>query len=199
MPVSTLKLEFLDRTHFMKQTLFWTLGTLIFSGVSVSTMIAPAIAAPQAPILLARNHCITRFYVVKTQNQTALNVRANPNLNAAIVGKLPHGTEVVVNVYDRSSDWAEVSTPKGLKAGWVAARYLQQVTVGGDFANGQMRVRTLDGDRLNLRAQASRNAKVIGKLPNGSRVTFIGFEGDWTKVSVNGLTGFVASQYLVCD
>jgi len=198
-PVSTLKLEFLDRTHFMKQTLFCTLGTLIFSGISMPALIAPAIAAPQKPLLLAQNQCISSFYRVKTQDKGRLNVRANPGMDAKIVGKLPYGTDVVVNLVHRSGEWAEITAPKGMPSGWVAMRYLEQVPMGGSLPNGVMRVRTLDGDRLNVRAQPSLNGKIIGKLPNGSRVSFIANEGYWTKVSTKGVTGYVANQYLVCD
>ena len=186
----------------MKQTLFCTLGLLLFSGVSSSIPIASSQATPfQKSVLMAQaNQCVSSFYTVRTQNGDALNVRHSPSMNAKVVGKLPYGTEVVVNLRDRSGQWAEVNTPKGMKSGWVAMRYLKQAAIGGESSDGSMRVRTLDGDRLNLRAQPTSNAKIISKLPNGSRVTVVANEGYWTKVkAANGIQGYVVNQYLVCE
>lgn len=53
-----------------------------------------------------------------------------------------------------------------------------------------------DGE-LNLRAGASSDAEIIGKLRSGELVTVLVTEGEWTKVRLaNGTEGYVASRYL---
>lgn len=183
----------------MKQTVFCTLSFMVLSGLSISSTIAPVNAAPQV-VAQKSQQCLSSFHLVRTNQGDPLNVREQPNMRARIVGKLPYGTDVIVNLYDRTGEWAEVSAPKGKTSGWVAARYLQKAAVGGELPNGKMRVKTLDGDRLNIRSQPVLNAKVLGTVRNNTTVTFLGYEGNWTKIiAPNGIQGYVASQYLACN
>ncbi|MBD2328463.1 SH3 domain-containing protein [Alkalinema sp. FACHB-956] len=62
-------------------------------------------------------------YLVQTQDGSALNVRADISTNAAIVGSIPNGTQVLMHLSDRSGEWLEVSAPGNLR-GWVSAQYL---------------------------------------------------------------------------
>ena len=49
---------------------------------------------------------------------------------------------------------------------------------------------------LNLRQAADAQAEVLRVLDNGSIVTLLSDDGTWSQVSINGLTGYVMSQYL---
>lgn len=48
---------------------------------------------------------------------------------------------------------------------------------------------------LNIRFQPSGTAAVIGQLRKGDTVSKIGEEGEWTKIDVNGQTGYVYTKY----
>ncbi len=52
------------------------------------------------------------------------------------------------------------------------------------------------GRNLNLRSQPTLNSYVIGSLPNGSRVTLLSANGDWSYVNYNGTNGYAYSKYL---
>ena len=52
------------------------------------------------------------------------------------------------------------------------------------------------GSTLNLRSGPSTSYSSLGKLSYGTKVEVISRSGDWSKVKVNGLTGYVSSQYL---
>ena len=52
------------------------------------------------------------------------------------------------------------------------------------------------GGMLNLRQEPSLNAKVIRQYPSGTWMTVLSEEGEWSKVEVNGATGYVMSKYL---
>ncbi|MEG0742113.1 MAG: SH3 domain-containing protein [Clostridia bacterium] len=52
------------------------------------------------------------------------------------------------------------------------------------------------GGSLNLRKEPSYTAEVIGQYPTGTWMTVVGQDGDWSKVTVNGKSGYVLSQYL---
>ena len=53
-----------------------------------------------------------------------------------------------------------------------------------------------EGGSVNIRAAASKDAEIIGKLTNGMSVTALGTEGDWTKIRADGITGYVYSSFL---
>ncbi len=53
-----------------------------------------------------------------------------------------------------------------------------------------------EGGSVNIRAAASMDAEIIGKLTSGMSVTTLGTEGDWTKIRADGVTGYVYSAFL---
>ncbi len=55
-------------------------------------------------------------------------------------------------------------------------------------------------DRLHLRVAPSQGAKSLGKYYNGVRVVVLGStSGDWTKVSIGNLTGYMDSDFLTVN
>ncbi|MBR2941982.1 MAG: SH3 domain-containing protein, partial [Clostridia bacterium] len=52
-------------------------------------------------------------------------------------------------------------------------------------------------ERLNLRAEPSRGGGIIGLYYTGAQVEALGTEDDYTKVSIGGVTGYMASDYLI--
>lgn len=52
------------------------------------------------------------------------------------------------------------------------------------------------GGALNLREQASLDAKVLGQYPTGTLVQITESGSEWHKVSVNGKTGYMMARYL---
>lgn len=51
-------------------------------------------------------------------------------------------------------------------------------------------------DKLNLRKTASTEAQVVIILDSNSVIEVLADKGEWTKVKVNGKTGFVMSKYI---
>ncbi|OUC14346.1 MAG: hypothetical protein B0A82_12735 [Alkalinema sp. CACIAM 70d] len=163
-------------------------------------------------------------YFVRTNDGSALNVRADISTNAAIVGSIPNGTQVLMHISDRSGEWLEVSAPGNLR-GWVSAQYLvdrngetaspalaaaaqrlanstranQAAEAQSDNSSGRTyRVKTVDGTALNLRVSPQLGTEVVAKLSNGAIVTEVGTVGQWTEVvTADGLRGYVATDYLV--
>ncbi|MBR2732169.1 MAG: WG repeat-containing protein [Clostridia bacterium] len=62
-------------------------------------------------------------------------------------------------------------------------------------AQGQHRVKTA-GSPLNLRAEASAEAAILGKLPNGTAVTVLRSENGWAYVVYGSMKGWVKAEYL---
>ena len=56
--------------------------------------------------------------------------------------------------------------------------------------------KAVTGGALNLRENPSLEAKVIRQYPNGTWMTVLSEEGEWSKVEVGGNIGYVMSRYL---
>lgn len=55
----------------------------------------------------------------------------------------------------------------------------------------------ITGDaKINLRRSASQGSKVLGSYPQGTKVTVLDDGTTWTKVQVDGKTGYMMSKYL---
>ena len=50
--------------------------------------------------------------------------------------------------------------------------------------------------KVNLRKSASMSSKVLGAYPQGTQVTVLSEGSTWSKVSVDGITGYMMSRYL---
>ncbi|MBQ8082229.1 MAG: carbohydrate-binding domain-containing protein, partial [Clostridia bacterium] len=59
-----------------------------------------------------------------------------------------------------------------------------------------MEVQTGNNGRLNLRQEADVSSGRVGQYANGTQVTVLERQGDWSRVEVNGQTGYMMNQYL---
>jgi uncharacterized protein YraI len=52
------------------------------------------------------------------------------------------------------------------------------------------------GNDVNFRGGPSASARLLGTYDSGTRVRILGTENGWTEVVINGVTGYVSSQYV---
>ena len=114
-----------------------------------------------------------------------LNLRAEANTSSAVLGKYGWGTQVLVK--DIEGDWASVSV--GGQEGYMYARYL-----GSEGETNATRYVATNTRGLNLRATP--NGDILGSYPRGTKVTVLSTDGAWSKVSVDGKTGYMSTQWL---
>ena len=114
-----------------------------------------------------------------------LNLRAEANTTSAVLGKYGWGTQVLVKEIE--GDWASVSV--GGQEGYMYARYL-----GSEGETNATRYVATNTRGLNLRATP--NGDILGSYPRGTQVTVLSTDGAWSKVSVDGKTGYMSSQWL---
>jgi uncharacterized protein YgiM (DUF1202 family) len=172
---------------------------------STIILAVPLFAQTKTPSIHSRNQrvpdnvCMSRFRIVRTHDGKNLNVRSGMNSNDRNIGSLPNGSEVLFNLSDKSGEWAEITAPGGL-TGMVPAQLLVSSPTERSKFNGFMRVKTLDGDSVNIRSNAAVGSRVLGRLASNTVVKYNGFEGYWSDVTTpNGLRGYISSQYLVCN
>ena len=97
-----------------------------------------------------------------------------------------------VTVLARQGEWYKVSVDG--KTGYIIAKYLK---VTDDMHNGTPCVFNANGaSYVNFRSRASLSANVIGTVPVGTTVKVLEKTTDWTKVEVNGKTGYISTWFL---
>lgn len=129
-----------------------------------------------------------------------LNLRQRPDTQSAVLGRYYNGT--VVRVLQHGATWCQVEV--GGLTGYMMTSYLYfgagvvptpapTVSPSATYATVKNPVAT---QRLNLRDRASTSGKVLGKYYNGTRVRILRYGSDWCYVDVNGLVGYMMTQYL---
>jgi N-acetylmuramoyl-L-alanine amidase len=116
-----------------------------------------------------------------------LRIRKEPNAQSAIVGYLNRGQKA--EVLDRKKDWTKIKYESF--TGWVFTSYLAPDN------NVHTSVGTVTANRLNVRAEPSEKAKIIGKLNRGDTVNVIKQENNWCQVVFHNQTaGWIHSTYI---
>lgn len=126
-----------------------------------------------------------------------LNVRAQPNTNSSIVGKLKSGTIYDIETFRQSGstawqDWMYVETSSF--SGYVSCEFL----IAHPYWNGEngtIRV----GDYVNIRRKASTSSASIGRLRDGDKVTVLETYGDWVRIACLQGIGWVHKDYIIVD
>lgn len=131
----------------------------------------------------------------------ALNLRAEPGLDAEILAVLIDGTEgVVVDGPVTSDDLVWYQLEIADTTGWSAAEYLQLATSEhGLIPVGSIVAATVDD--LNFRADPTTDAEVLATLAEGTSAVVISgptsADGyDWYEIYLDGDAGWVVRDYI---
>lgn len=117
----------------------------------------------------------------------ALNLRETASLSAKVLGQFPTGT--LVEILESGSEWHKVEVDG--QTGYMMAKYLSTAS-----ASTTATVRTNTGIGLNLREEPSMTGKIIISHKPGTQVTVLQKGQTWSRVSVEGKEGFMATKYL---
>ena len=128
-----------------------------------------------------------------TVSGTGVRMRSGAGTDYDILKTLDKGTVVELTAVE--GDWYRISYEG--QRGFVSAQYITRYdTAGGLNAAGKV-----TADVLNIRAAAKSGSTSLGTVTNGTVIAVTGIEtGGWFAVSYNGVSGYVASQYvLICS
>ena len=134
------------------------------------------------------------------------NVRANPNVNAKIIGTLYSGQKVTylnqTSTDDRGVLWYKVQDAS-FGTGWVSSKYTE---VTGSGSGGKSSSKSgsyveATGGKSNLRSGPGLDYKDVGTMYKGETATFLGSTSTddrgvkWYKINYNGMVCWVSSKY----
>lgn len=123
---------------------------------------------------------------VGTVTALGVNVRENPNMDAAVVAVLDQGQQAVV--LSQEGDWYRVSCD-GVN-GFVSTDYMSLEQEG----QAQLGYGLIKCAAANIRSSADTESAPIASLEEEEVVTITGVTDGWYQVDVNGSTGYVRSD-----
>ena len=137
---------------------------------------------------------VSTYAVITTANGGRLNLRSAPSTSAGVLQSFSPGTGV--EVLEKGAAWHKVRV-----RGVIGYMMAQHVTLGGAGVSlptgGTGVVKNPRATQvLNLREAASLHARVLACYRSGKRVEILGATGDWYRVRVDGMTGYMMKKYI---
>lgn len=121
---------------------------------------------------------------------TTVNVRSSDSEQADKLGKVTGGTKVQVQEV-RVNGWTKIVYEGG--DGYIKSEYLQME----ESAEGLEVIGTVTANtNINVRSAPSEQGEVLGVLPGGESLEFLGNEGDWCKVKFSGKVAYVKAEFV---
>ncbi|MCR5118003.1 MAG: C40 family peptidase [Lachnospiraceae bacterium] len=131
--------------------------------------------------------------LVIAQVNDYVNVRAVPDLEGEIVGKLYDDS--VGTFIEETDGWYKISS--GSTTGYVKAEYC---VTGEDAIELAKKVGTrlayVDTTTLNVRKEPGLDAKILTQVPYDDDLVVLEEMGDWIKVTTNEGDGYVSSEFV---
>ena len=128
---------------------------------------------------------------------TNVNIRVDHSTKARVVGRVSKPAEVeMLDAWDNGGDmWTKVRTKKGV-VGWMSSQFLVNSEDEKELMSASIK-----GTNVNVRADHSTKARVVGRLSKPAKVEILDGWGtganEWFKVqAANGVTGWVSSQFI---
>lgn len=124
--------------------------------------------------------------------RTVVNVRTGAGIGFDVIGKAPVGSSYTL--LGQEGDWYKIDF-NGAQ-GFVSAAYS---TVNGGTAPSQSfpaGTQVVEANtRINVRSTPSVTGAIVGKLDGGQALRYIGIDGTWYIVDLNGAQAYVATGY----
>ncbi len=128
---------------------------------------------------------------IGTVNTDALRLRQTASTDSAILATVSEGEKVIV-LANAGNGWYKVDY-KSVE-GYMSADYLT-VATQGDAAIGYGQVNA-GGSTLNMRSGPGTGYSKVATLPDNATFQITGVNGSWYKISYNGQSGYVSSEYV---
>lgn len=127
----------------------------------------------------------------------SLVLMGSNTVKSNLVGYLSAGEMVTVQGED--GGWYKVTVQETGASGYIKAANLQFIESGVNdplsILKGNGKVINVSSN-LRIRSAATMESNTVGHLLNGNSFKIIGKEGQWYKISANGVIGFIYSDYV---
>jgi SH3-like domain-containing protein len=167
-------------------------------GGGVATIMDPRTSGSMEVIKsAAEREADTPSDLVMANVKNTLNIRQEPNEDAAKVGKLYK--DCGGTILEQKDGWTKLQS--GNLIGWAKDQYLLFGEEAKELANsvGKM-IATINTEALNVRKEPDLHADIYGVFPKGEITEVVEIrEDDFTCVDYDGNNGFVSSRFISLD
>lgn len=164
-----------------------------------------------------KEYVTLQAYPTGTVNASSLNVRSSPSTTASAVGKLKRGESVTIT--HTSGDWYKIKG--GGITGYVKQEYIastlgstvskptaepedgEEGTSAGTDApatnkpsGSAVATGVINTSNVNMRAKPSTSSDVVGSLSKNTTVDIYASSGDWYRIGLSGVYGYVKKDYV---
>lgn len=140
---------------------------------------------------------VVTYAVISTANGGNLNMRSAPNADSKIIQSFAPGEQV--EILQKGTAWHKVRV-NGV-TGYMSAEFLSTGGKPGPAPKPTGKTglvnNPLPTQFLNLREVPSLDARVLGIYYNGKQVEILDVSGEWYKVKVDGITGYMMKKYVL--
>ena len=137
--------------------------------------------------------------------ERSMNFRSEPSATGSLIGSVPKGASVTVLSsqngwdyisYNGANGWIHGGNVTNQPAAQTAASETGSAASSAAGASGQS-VKVLKG--MNFRAKPGMDGRIMGGIPAGTKVKYLGSSNGWDKVVYNGVTGWIASGRITTE
>lgn len=122
-----------------------------------------------------------------------VNIRSKPNEESKILGKLYN--QSAATILEQEGDWYKVKS--GSVEGYIMGRYLKTGQEAEKLAKSLgTKIADVTTETLRVREKANTNSSILTLVPNGEELEVKEEMEDWVKISVEGKTGYVSTDYV---
>jgi Bacterial SH3 domain. len=149
----------------------------------VSNPTPPAASTPTPN----RSSVTAGIFAQITNVNNAANFRVSPSTTSAIVSTIPKGT--ILYLITSSNGWYQVNYNG--QVGWVLGNLVTSIPSGKYVTINNVY-------QLNIRSNPSTSSSIVGILAQNRYAQVLDYskDGNWIKISINGIQGFAYSKYL---
>jgi len=131
---------------------------------------------------------------VSDTGSTYLNVRKGPGTKYKRVGTMPSFSACEI-LETTDNGWYKIKS--GDVEGYVAAKYIITGEEANEVAKEKMEtVAIVNCKVLNVRQEPNTNCTVFTSVKKGEEVEIVEDLGDWLKININNLEGYVYAEYI---
>lgn len=135
---------------------------------------------------------INKAYAATMSISEDVNLRSEPYTASSIVGTLSVGEQV--EVLGNNGNWVEISAAD--KHGFVFHTFLNSMSMEQPNVNVSDEKFATILTPVYMRSSANNTGQIVKTLESGTQVKVLASEGNWFKVSVDNLQGYVYRSYL---
>ncbi|KKI92354.1 hypothetical protein WQ54_10155 [Bacillus sp. SA1-12] len=127
-------------------------------------------------------------------NATSLRIRSGPGTSFNVIGVFEKGK--TAQYVEKSGEWIKISYSG--KLGWVASSFgnITKTAVNKNLSSSSKKTATVTASSLNIRSKPSTTGTLIGSIKQSDIVTIVTEHGNWTQIQIDGVKGWVHSNYL---